>query len=220
MAWKCERDLFNVNGKETIMTKKAKQRPGILMWISLASVLTALTVATGVTGCSKEQVPDSDQRRQIIEALNNKDAALVCKLANTHPELHDAKGSDGMTPLHVAAGFGDRATAELLLSKGAKVNVKNNDGDTPLNAAAVGGNKDVAELLLDKGADVNAKNTWGVTPLYHAVARNHTEVAELLLAKGADVNVKADDGKTLLSMAIATHRDAIATLLRAHGAKE
>jgi cytohesin len=165
------------------------------------------------------QEPQSNSRRLIIEALNNKDAMTVCRLAKAHPELYDTKGSDGMTPLHVAAGVGQKDTAQLLLNKGAYVNAKNNDADTPLHAAAVGGNQDVAELLLAKGADINAKNRWGVTPLYHAVARGHQQVVELLLKKGADISVVADDGQTLLSLAVATHHDAVAALLRKKGAK-
>jgi ankyrin repeat protein len=165
------------------------------------------------------QEPQNSPRSLMVEALNEKDAMAVCRLAKAHPELHDAKGADGMTPLHVAAGVGQKETAQLLLDKGANVNAKNNDGDTPLHAAAVGGNQAVAELLLTKGADVNAKNNWGVTPLYHAVARGRQQMVELLLRNGADISVVADDGLTLLSLAVAAHQDSIAALLREKGAK-
>ena len=184
--------------------------------IAFTTLLAASFVPTRAVGQESQSAP----RRQIIEALNKKDAQTVGKLAKEHPELYDTKGSDGMTPLHIAAALGQKDTAQLLLAKGADVNAKSNDGDTPLHVAAITNNKDVAELLLAKGAGIDAKNAHGITPLYYAVARGGKDTVELLLTKGADINVKADDGKTLLSLAVATHHDAIAALLRAKGAKE
>ena len=166
------------------------------------------------------QESQSDPRRQIIEAFNKKDVQTVCNLAKAHPELYDAKGSDGITPLHVVASLDQKDTARLLLAKGADVNAKSSDGDTPLHIAAITNNKDVAALLLAKGAGIDAKDAHGRTSLYDAVAGGSQEVVELLLTKGADTNVKTDDGITPLSVAIANHHDAIATLLRAKGAKE
>ena len=46
---------------------------------------------------------------------------------------------------------------ELLLSKGADVNIKDIQGKTALIFAATYGNKEIVELLLSNGADVNAK---------------------------------------------------------------
>ena len=187
--------------------------------VSLIAFTTLLAVSflpTLAVGQESQSAP----RRQIIEALNKKDAQAVGTLAKAHPELYDTKGSDGMTPLHVAAALGQKDTVQLLLAKGADVNAKSNDGETPLQVAAITNSKDVAELLLAKGASIDTKDAHGVTPLYHAVARGGNDMVELLLTKGADINVKTDDGKTPLSVAIATHHDAIAALLRAKGAKE
>ena len=181
---------------------------------------TTFLVASFLPNRAVGQESQSAPRRQITEALDQKDAPTVCKLAKAHPELYDTKGSDGMTPLHVAAALGQKDTVLLLLAAGANVNAKSNGADTALHVAAITNNKDVAELLLAKGAAIDAKNAHGVTPLYNAVARGGKDIVELLLTKGADISVIAEDGKTLLSLAIATHHDAIADLLRAQGAKE
>jgi ankyrin repeat protein len=185
--------------------------------IAFTTLLAASFLPTRAVG---QQESQSAPRRQIIEALNKKDAQAVVELAKTHPELYDTKGSDGMTPLHVAAALGQKDTVLVLLAKGADVNAKSNDGETPLHVAAITNNKDVAELLLAKGTGIDAKDAHGVTPLYHAAARGGKDMVELLLTKGANINVKTDDGKTPLSVALATHHDAIAALLRAKGAKE
>jgi ankyrin repeat protein len=46
-----------------------------------------------------------------------------------------------LTPLHVAAMNGVTATAELLIAKGAAINVKNSDGQTPVYVAAAYGHE-------------------------------------------------------------------------------
>ena len=50
------------------------------------------------------------------------------------------------TPLHYAAKFGKKKTAELLISKGADVNAKDRWGRTPLDCA-ITWEQDTAELL-------------------------------------------------------------------------
>ena len=77
----------------------------------------------------------------------------------------NAKASNG-TPLLLAATFGHKEIAELLIAKGVDVNaVGGLLGWTPLHWAASEGRKEVAELLIGKGADVNAKDEDGKTPL-------------------------------------------------------
>ena len=192
-----------------------------ILTVSVSSIaFTTLLAASFLPTLAVGQESQSAPRQQMIEALNKKDAQTVGKLAKEHPELYDTKGSDGVTPLHVAAAMGQKDTVQQLLTKGADFNAKSNDGETPLHVAAITNNKDVAELLLAKGADIDAKDAHGVTPLYYAAARGGKDTVEILLIKGADINVKTDDGKTPLSVAMATHHDDIAALLRAKGAKE
>jgi ankyrin repeat protein len=59
----------------------------------------------------------------------------------------------------------NKAMIELLLAKGANINIKKNDGYTPLHLAVGRGNVAMVELLVAKGADVNVKNNAGDTPL-------------------------------------------------------
>ncbi|MGY8732999.1 MAG: ankyrin repeat domain-containing protein [Pirellulales bacterium] len=92
----------------------------------------------------------------------------------------NAKASNG-TPLHLAATFGHKEIAELLIDKGADVNaVGGLLGWTPLHWAAREGRKEVAELLIAKGADVNAKDEDGKKPLDWADG----ETADLLRKHG------------------------------------
>jgi pectate lyase len=91
----------------------------------------------------------------------------------------------GITPLYWAVREHHEDVAELLIEKGANVQVKNRRGWTPLHHAVRGGNRDMVELLITKCADVNAKLKSGKTALSLAKERGHTEIVELLRKHGA-----------------------------------
>jgi len=100
-----------------------------------------------------------------------------------------------------AAEKGDVEQLELLISRGANVNVKDQKGMTPLHLAAKEGHEDIAEILISKGANINAiYGEWGV-PLHLAAREGHAEVAELLIDKGTDVNAHGPYGHTSLQYA-------------------
>lgn len=101
------------------------------------------------------------------------------------------------TPLHVAANAGDIEQIQLLISRGAEVNVKDKFGETPLHIAADKGYKNIAELLIINGANVNASDEDGYTPLLDAILWRHKDIVELLIGSGADVNAKPNKGTTL-----------------------
>jgi ankyrin repeat protein len=108
----------------------------------------------------------------------------------------------GYTPLLNATGNGDRSAAlvNLLLEKGAQVNVKSGETAeivkngpiqigrvTPLHNAAGQASAEAVEALLKAGANVEAKDVRNVTPLVWAVATDHANpsVVRMLLSHGA-----------------------------------
>jgi ankyrin repeat protein len=101
------------------------------------------------------------------------------------------EGISGLTPLGLAAVYGHKNVALLLLSEGAKIDAVGITGETPLHDAAENGSTDVAKLLLDRGANVSARDIFGATPLAWAALKGHQSLATLLLARGAVVNVRA-----------------------------
>jgi ankyrin repeat protein len=154
---------------------------------------------------------------EIEHAVKEGDLEKLGALLIDQPEFVSSRNEKhGRTPLHLAAGFRQRAVAELLLAHGADVNAKDNDGGTPLSSA---GSKDVTELLLAHGADVNAKDNDGWTPLHRASsASSRREVVESLMAHGADVNAANNKGQTALHMAAIGCNKETVELLLAHGA--
>ena len=71
----------------------------------------------------------------------------------------------GTPAIFWAAVHGHRKVVEVLLKKGANVNVKGLGGITALIGAAQNGHREVVELLLKKGANVNADMEGGITAL-------------------------------------------------------
>ena len=113
---------------------------------------------------------------------------------------------------------------ELLIAKGADVNMRDDSGQTPLLNATSGGHKEIIELFIAEGADVNAKGYDGMTPLHVAALYGRKEIAELFIAKGADVNAFSEPNPLLrsgtpLDLAIMRKHPEIPDLLRKHGGK-
>ena len=96
----------------------------------------------------------------------------------------------GRTAL-IITGFTDPSAevVQLLLAKGAKVDVMDRRHVTPLNAATFGNDTETVRLLLDAGADIDTPDTFiGLTPLMNAAGNRNLTAVKLLLAKGAKVN--------------------------------
>uniref|UniRef100_H2YLD4 Uncharacterized protein n=1 Tax=Ciona savignyi TaxID=51511 RepID=H2YLD4_CIOSA len=84
------------------------------------------------------------------------------------------------TALTIAADKGHYRFCELVLSRGAQVEVRNKKGNTPLWLACNGGHLDVVNLLVCKGADVNAADNRNVIPLMAAFRKGHVQVVRWL----------------------------------------
>lgn len=107
------------------------------------------------------------------------------------PGLHYAINAGN----NAASNHGWTAMSQLLIARGANVNVLLPDGTTPLMQAANVGNISVVRDLLAHGADVNARTNDGFSALTCA---NGPAILKLLISHGADVNAKSKEGLTVL----------------------
>lgn len=95
----------------------------------------------------------------------------------------DYADPSGLTPLMVAALNGPPAMVELLLSKGAPVDVSAG-GATPLTEATRKGDPLVLRALLEAGADPNAPMPDGDAPVCYAQSHNFQEAAAVIRQGG------------------------------------
>ena len=112
----------------------------------------------------------------------------------------------GDTALHLAAAAFQRATAELLVGRGADLRAKNRMGAEPLHYAAdtnhtnpVAQSETIA-YLISVGSNPNARDANGVAPLHRAVRTRSAAAVRALLAGGADMQQKNKNGSTALDL--------------------
>jgi ankyrin repeat protein len=183
---------------------------------------------------------------EFFNAIKEGESARVEQMISRNPSLVNAKNSQGMSPVTVATYYGKSKIAEVLVSRGAKLNLyeasitgkleavkdilrKNPaeanslspDGFSSLHLAAFFGHAEIVKYLLEMGADANtvANNRMKVMPLHSAVAHNQLEISEILIVHGAEVNAKQEGGFVPLHAAAQSGNLEMARLLLKHGAE-
>lgn len=99
---------------------------------------------------------------------------------------------DGRTSLHFAVREGHDQIVDLLITRGANVDVPDKYGQTPLHWAAKEGHDKTVRLLLDAGAAVKQQDNAGRTALHCAAWNAQDHIVEMVLDAGVDV---MDSGK-------------------------
>lgn len=143
----------------------------------------------------------------LLEAGAPMDFSLACALGLTEevvrfldadPALLTQYTTDGWTPLHLAAFFGQPGVAAFLIARGANPLARstNRMANLPLHAAAAARQAAIVGMLLDAGTPVNATQHGGYTPLHSAAQNDDRPTLEILLGHGGDMNLASDDGKT------------------------
>uniref|UniRef100_A0A673X834 Scaffold protein ILK n=1 Tax=Salmo trutta TaxID=8032 RepID=A0A673X834_SALTR len=129
-------------------------------------------------------------------------------LDNTENDLN--QGDDhGFSPLHWACREGRSSVVDMLIMRGARINVMNRGDDTPLHLASSHGHRDIVGKLIQCKADVNTANEHGNTPLHYACFWGQDPVAEDLVTNGAQVNICNKYGETPLDKAKPHLREAL-----------
>lgn len=162
---------------------------------------------------------------RLFPAIREGNVGDVAKALEILPNLvNQQAGAFYKTSLLAEAVKHDRQEiAQLLISKGARVNDADDTGKTPLMRAVESGNLPMARLLAENGANVDEQCIFprlGVDTYLSMIAaeRGDQAMVNLLLEQGARVDQKNKQGWTLLMWAANKGQEAVARLLLAKGA--
>jgi len=133
-----------------------------------------------------------------------KEEARLLLEKRVNPNLQNIKGS---TALDLAITEGNLELVELLLEKGANLDLTNEKqgGYSPLMLAAEYGKKDIVKLLLEKGAKLDLEDSEGLSALQYAIRWKQQDIAELLLTKGAKIPSRVVGDPKLLALLLGIH---------------
>ena len=120
----------------------------------------------------------------------------------------------GFTPTIGAAMFGRAAVLEVLLARGAKLELTTDAGETALHWGSLNGHTAVCALLLSAGADPNAQQVKGKTPLMLASEQGCHEIVQLQIDAGAECGLRDGSNRTALEYAIAHGHERCIDILR------
>lgn len=109
-------------------------------------------------------------------------------------------------------------TVELLLSKGADIDLGKENGASPLYIACQEGHDTIVQILLTKGADINKCTKNGTSPLTIACQEGHESIVQTLVDSGANINSSMENGSAPLFKACQEGHDKIVELLLQKGA--
>ena len=115
----------------------------------------------------------------------------VKTIVQAYPTSINARGRDGMTPLHVATKRGDIPLVRLLLQQNtlrsvepsSLVNAQTTDGSTALHLACQSDNHKIAKLLLRQHPNFNIRRNNSWLPFHDGCAVGRTELLQAILGE-------------------------------------
>lgn len=183
--------------------------------------------------------------QELFDAIRQGDLACAQSLLDADSSLISAKNESGVSVVLSATYFGRKEIRDLLLARGAKLELQDaaavgrldrvqelveknpalansfsSDGFPIVALAAFMGHAQVARYLQERGADINAvaTNGSGYNALTGAVTAGHTEIVAWLLDSGADAHYRYGPGYTPLHAAAANGHLEIVKQLVKYGA--
>ena len=159
----------------------------ITLALEKGHIEAALLIQQGIEALEasvQNQTPVAQSlEEKLIQACHLGDLTSVKDCLGRGSKIDGAGTPDCMTPLVVAIAAGNKEVVDLLLERGASVNVAVKDGWTPFIAACHSGQGDIVQKLIEKGADIDARTRDGWSGLELSTANKHNETASILMKK-------------------------------------
>lgn len=202
------------------MTHDANPRGLAAIGPGRAAALIAVILLTLAPQCAAAGKPFSHlfPEKALVDAMQEGDRHTF-SLELLGIDNPNAKSSDDVPLIVLAAETGDAWFVEELLKAGARPDDRDKDSRTALTHAADRGYTEMVRVLLAYKSDPEHQGTQAETALVKAARNGQTDIVRLLIEAGAYVNDADITGRTALALAErAGHRDT-ATVLREAGGK-
>ncbi len=157
----------------------------------------------------------------LLRAIESGDKEKAKALIRQGADVNQKARLTGATPLFAACIRNYQDIAELLLSRGADVNVRLSVGTTILHhMAKYSDNRslDMVTYLLSKGAEIDIEDRQGRSSLHYVCENKDHTIGELLIRSGADTNKADRAGLTPLHISAYAGNAALVRLLLDKGA--
>jgi ankyrin repeat protein len=157
------------------------------------------------------------QADELVMAAENGDSKKVEEMLDHGGAVND-EGIEGWTPLTAAAQEDQLEMVELLISRGASINLEDDYGvgRTALMRASALGHAAIVDSLLAHGADVGMKRAGGNNALMDALP--YPAIVLKLINAGANTNEEIEKERSPLIAACSEGYAETARLLIEHGA--
>jgi ankyrin repeat protein len=158
----------------------------------------------------------------VYRSIHSVDQRLVTWLKE-QKDLN-TKNTVGNTALHLAAMNGHEKVVELLVTAGAKMDIRNDDGGhTALSCAVKGRNLEVVKLLVhanEIATSIDGLDDFGRSPLMQAAEAGFADIARVLIDAKAKVYGQSSEGDrpTALHLAAINGHDELVEILIENGA--
>jgi ankyrin repeat protein len=173
---------------------------------------------TELPGQRRGVTPKEGSWTAMHEAAKVGDVRAIARFAS-RPELINACGADGLTPLQEACYWGKVEAVKALLWLGANVNARERQkGATALFLSSQEGYESIVRILVSFGANVDTATNGGATPVSIASQNGHESTVWTLASLGANVDTALNDGTTPMYMASQNGHDQTVRVLASLGA--
>ena len=144
-----------------------------------------------------------NKNTDLHKAASSGDVSEIRRLVSDDGIKVDIRGPKGVTPLGIAAAYGQKDAIDVLLELGADINASDAVGNSPLHYAVMSGHAHIVEHLLDKdGIDIDQTDIIGEFAAMFAVKYGYPEIFRILAFHKADLMRTNTEGRTFLHEAI------------------
>lgn len=113
--------------------------------------------------CSSSFANEDDRKKiagitPLMQAVLNDDISGVAFFIKTNEDEINKQNIGGATALHIASRIGNYEIANILIKKGADLDIQDNEGWTPIMRASSSAYHDLVKLLIDSGSKTDIIN--------------------------------------------------------------